>query len=140
VFLSADGNTAIVGGYSDNNNAGAAWVFAAPAPAGPAITTQPVSQSIQAGSNVTFSVTASGTSPLNYQWRFNGQNISNATNAILTLNFVGAGKSGGYSVVVWNAYGSVTSATASLAVLTDGANGNQPNQISISPIPLNSLE
>jgi hypothetical protein len=33
VSLSADGNTAIVGGSSDNNVAEAAWVFAAPAPA-----------------------------------------------------------------------------------------------------------
>jgi hypothetical protein len=101
----------------------------------PAIVMQPTNQSVQANSTITFNVTAYGQQPLNYQWQFNGQNIYNATNATLTLNSVTAANSGGYSVIVSNPYGSVTSATASLAVLADGANGNTPNQISVSPIP-----
>jgi hypothetical protein len=62
---------------------------------------QPVSQSIQTGSNVIFGVTASGTLTPNYQWLFKGQNIPDATNATLTLNVVTATKSGGYSVIVF---------------------------------------
>jgi alpha-tubulin suppressor-like RCC1 family protein len=100
-----------------------------------AILSQPYGQTIQAGSNVSFTVTASGWPSPNFQWQFNSQNIANATNATLTLNSVTASNDGGYSVVVWNAYGSVTSATASLAVLTDGANGNTPAQITPSTIP-----
>jgi PKD repeat protein len=84
----------------------------------PVIISQPQSQSSQVGLNDAFNVTASGTPPLNYQWRFNGQNILNATNATLTLNSVTAANDGGYSVVVSNPYGSATSANASLAVLT----------------------
>ena len=105
-------------------------------PHGPSIVTPPQSQTAQAGSNAAFSVVASGLPWPNYQWQFNGQNISNATNTSLTLNSVTAANSGGYSVLVWNAYGSVTSATASLAVLTDGANGNTPTQFPFQLPPL----
>jgi subtilase family serine protease len=101
----------------------------------PTITTAPQGQTVRTGANVTFTVVASGTSPINYQWRLNGQNISSATSSTFTLNSVTAANSGGYSVLVWNAYGSVTSATASLAVLTDGANGNTPVQISVPAAP-----
>ena len=104
-------------------------------PTSPTITTQPHSQTAQAGANATFTVTATGYPSPNYQWQFNGQNIPNATNAALTLSSVTAANSGGYSVVVSNPYGSVTSATASLAVLTDGANGNTPTQISVPAAP-----
>jgi hypothetical protein len=101
----------------------------------PVIISHPANQIVQVGSNVTFNAVVDGQPTLNYQWCFNGSPISGATNATLTLNSVGAGNSGGYSVIVWNAYGSVTSATASLAVLTDGANGNKPVQIIAQPIP-----
>jgi hypothetical protein len=70
---------------------------------------------------VSFSVTATGTGQLFYQWRFNGANIPAATSPTLTLNSVGAGNAGAYSVVVWNAYGSVVSDTAHLSVLTVGS-------------------
>jgi hypothetical protein len=99
------------------------------------ITSQPQSQTINAGANATFTVVAAGVPSFRYQWQFNGQNLPNATNAALTLNSVTAANSGGYSVVVSNPYGSVSSATASLAVLTDGANGNTPTQISVPAAP-----
>ena len=95
----------------------------------------PQCQTTNAGANVTFTVAVVGVSPLHYQWRFNNQELPGATNATLTLNAVGAGNAGSYSVVVWNAYGSATSASASLAVLTDGANGNIPVQIANPTIP-----
>ena len=100
----------------------------------PIITTQPQNQTVQTGASITFTVVAASTSSLNYQWRLNGQIISGATSSTLTLNSVTAANSGGYSVVVSNPYGSITSATASLAVLADGANGNQPAQIATSPV------
>ena len=119
VSLSDDGNTAIVGGDNDNFSAGSAWVFTNSTPSVPAITTQPVSQSIQAGSNVSFSVTASGTAPLNYQWRFSGQKLAGQTALSLSLTNVQFANAGGYSVIVTNAYGSVTSAVAQLTVFTN---------------------
>jgi hypothetical protein len=83
---------------------------------GPWIITQPAGQSAQAGANVALNVAASGTPILNYQWRLNGQNIAGAISPTLTLTSVGAGNSGAYSVVVWNSYGSATSAAAHLTV------------------------
>jgi len=62
-----------------------------------------------------FTVTAEGTPPLFYQWRFNGQTLSGATNASLVLTNVEPEQGGTYSVVVWNAAAS-TSASATLTV------------------------
>lgn len=82
----------------------------------PSITTQPASQSVSPGANVTFNVTASGTPPLSYQWKFNGANISGATGNSYTKNNVQSTDQGNYAVVVSNPYGSATSANAVLTV------------------------
>jgi hypothetical protein len=89
--------------------------------AAPGITTQPQSQTVAQGANVTFSVTATGTAPLAYQWRKNGVNISGATSSSHTLTAVTTNDAGGYSVVVSNTCGSVTSTTATLTVTTGSA-------------------
>mgnify|MGYP003342195808 CR=1 FL=1 len=81
----------------------------------PSITAQPVGQTVVAGSTATFSVTATGTAPLSYQWFYNGTNLlAGATNTVLALANVQTNQAGSYTVVVTNAYGSVTSAPASL--------------------------
>ncbi|WP_158277465.1 immunoglobulin domain-containing protein [Opitutus sp. ER46] len=88
-------------------------------PTTPAITTDPVTQTVLAGDNVTFTVAASGTAPLTYQWRKGGVAItgnSSATTATLTLATVAVGDGGSYDVVVTNAAGSATSAAATLTV------------------------
>ncbi len=82
----------------------------------PAIVTQPASQSVIAGASVIFSVSASGTTPLSYQWQFDGTNIAGATKSSLTLGKVQASQAGGYSVVVSNAVGSALSQTAILTI------------------------
>jgi hypothetical protein len=87
-----------------------------PSPIPPAIITQPTNQFVTVGDNVSFSVTASGTAPLNYQWSLNTTNINGATNATLTLNDVQLSDAGYYSVTVTNLYGSVTSSNALLNV------------------------
>ncbi|MBI3414848.1 MAG: immunoglobulin domain-containing protein [Verrucomicrobia bacterium] len=104
-------------------------------PVDPTIITQPVSQTVKAGQNASFTVTATGTEPLSYQWRFNGVTIPSATSTTLTLNSVGAGNSGGYSVIVSNPYGSKTSATATLAVLANPTGGVPPTPPTYSPPP-----
>ncbi len=80
----------------------------------PSITAQPQNQSVSLGSNATFTVTASGTAPLNYQWRFNGANLSGATGTSYTRTNAQLADVGSYSVVVTNVVGSVTSAVATL--------------------------
>ena len=54
-------------------------------PVPPTIVTQPQSQTVTQGANVTFNVVVSGTPPLEYGWRFNGSFIPGATNSSLTL-------------------------------------------------------
>ncbi len=89
-----------------------------------AITKQPASQSTLASSNVTFSVTASGSVPLTYQWFFNGSAMPGKTNSTLTLLNVQKAQSGQYQAVVSNPAGSTNSAVAQLSV-------NSPPTISL---------
>ena len=87
-------------------------------PIAPSIITQPVDANISGGSNVTFTftVTATGTPPLAYQWRKDGNTLTNGPSASYSLFNVTRTNSGGYSVVVTNAAGSVTSSNATLLV------------------------
>jgi hypothetical protein len=82
----------------------------------PAISTQPASQSVAAGGNVTFNVTASGTATLGYQWYFSSAAIGGANGSSYSLNNLTAGNAGDYYVVVTNNFGSVTSSVATLTV------------------------
>jgi hypothetical protein len=88
----------------------------------PVISTQPANLTILSGSNAVFSVTATGSTNLVYQWRknginfANGGNISGATSNVLTFTAATTNNSGSYSVVVTNVYGSATSSVAVLAV------------------------
>ncbi|MFI5357256.1 MAG: protease pro-enzyme activation domain-containing protein [Opitutales bacterium] len=82
----------------------------------PVIGTQPASQTVAAGSSVSFSVTASGAAPLTYQWSFNGVAIGGATAATYTLSSAASTNAGNYAVMVTGPYGSVASAAATLTV------------------------
>jgi len=82
----------------------------------PSITTQPSSQTKTLGQSVTFTVAASGTTPLSYQWRKNGSNISGATSSSYTISYVKTSDAGNYDCVVSNTCGSATSNTATLTV------------------------
>ncbi|MBI3879072.1 MAG: immunoglobulin domain-containing protein [Verrucomicrobia bacterium] len=82
----------------------------------PAITVQPLSQTLSSGGNVTLSAGVSGSAPFTYQWLLNATNIAGATNATLTLTNFGAGQAGLYTLFVSNSVGSVTSAGATLTV------------------------
>ncbi len=93
-----------------------------------AISTQPISQSIIAGSTTTFTVAATGTSPLTYQWRKDGTPILGATNATLTLSSLQSSDAGSYTVAVGNVAGSTTSNAAALMVI------NVPPAINTQPI------
>jgi uncharacterized protein YjdB len=83
----------------------------------PSITAQPVNATVTAGQPATFSVGAAGSSPLTYQWRKNGANISGATGTSYTTPATTSADSGAkFDVVVSNAKGSMASNAASLTV------------------------
>ncbi len=80
------------------------------------IITPPANTTAYQGSNATFTVTATGTQPLSYQWRFNGADVAGATTSALTRSPALPSHSGNYQVVVSNAFGVATSQVATLVV------------------------
>ncbi len=90
-------------------------------PAAPVFTTQPQSQTVYQGQNVTFAASAIGTPTPTYQWEFNAANISGATSSSYTITGVQTNNAGNYAVVATNSSGSVSSAVAVLTVLTSQA-------------------
>ncbi|HXJ61251.1 MAG TPA: immunoglobulin domain-containing protein [Verrucomicrobiae bacterium] len=78
------------------------WTLAAAAPAAPHITTPPESQQVAVGAKVTFSVVATDTGPLTYQWLHDGSPVGGATGttATLVLSNVQLSACGRYQVVV----------------------------------------
>ena len=81
----------------------------------PMVSVQPESQTLIPGSSATFSVTAAGTAPLHYQWRFNGGDILGAANPDYTVTNAQLIDAGNYSAVITNSFGSVTSSVATLS-------------------------
>ncbi len=87
-------------------------------PEAPTITTQPANVMVYASQTATFSVTASGTPPLFYQWYTNNAAIGGATGTTYTTPATTTNESGTqFKVTVTNAYGAVTSSVATLTVL-----------------------
>ena len=87
------------------------------APQAPKITTQPAAQSISVGKTATFSVTATGTAPLAYQWQRSGTAITGATASSYTTPAAATADNGAsFEVTVTNSAGSVTSNAATLTV------------------------
>ena len=78
---------------------------------------------------MSFTVAASGTAPLTYQWRKDGSDIGGATAATYAIPAPAAGDAGSYDVVVSNACGSTTSAAATLAVDTAPTITTQPGDL-----------
>jgi hypothetical protein len=93
-------------------------------PVPPSIQIQPASQTVVAGGTAVFTVTATGTAPLTYQWFYGATSLSNdvfyngTMTSVLTVPNVQASEAGSYSVVVSNAAGSATSQAAMLALAT----------------------
>lgn len=93
-------------------------------PAAPVVTSAPANQALAPGSTATFTVVATGTSPLSYQWRKGGSPIAgnpSAATATLTLSGISLADAGSYDVVVTNAVGTATSASASLSITAASA-------------------
>jgi hypothetical protein len=84
----------------------------------PSISIQPLSLTVNTGATVALSVSATGTSPLTYQWYKNGTAIAGGTNASFTISPVSSSDAASYTVKVTNSAGSVTSAAAVLTVVS----------------------
>lgn len=85
----------------------------------PFIVEQPPDLNPFCNTPATLTVNAGGWPELNYQWHFEDNPITDATNAVLTLNNVTLDQAGNYWVLITNANGSVTSRVATLTVLGD---------------------
>jgi len=93
-----------------------------PSSTAPAITTQPSSQSVTVGQTPTFSVTATGTAPLSYQWQKGGTAIMGATASSYTTAATTLADNGAtFKVTISNAAGTITSEAATLTVLAAAA-------------------
>ena len=90
----------------------------------PSITTQPQNQTVTAPASAMFSVVASGTSPLTYQWNENGKAIAGATGSSYTTAPTTSADNGAqFTVLVSNSAGDVTSAVATLSVTVSSGGG-----------------
>src|SRR5207247_1016186 len=101
-------------------NSGCSGIVAgntSPAPVGPSISTQPTNQTVTSGQTATFSVAATGTAPLAYQWKKNSVDISGAMSSAYTTAATTSSASGAqFTVVVSNTAGTATSSAAMLTV------------------------
>ena len=94
----------------------------------PAIANQPSNVTVPVGASATFTVSASGSAPLAYQWQRNGSNISGANAASYSLSSAQLADSGAqFRALVSNSFGSATSNAATLTVTS-----NQAPSVSIS--------
>jgi hypothetical protein len=109
--------TVVVSNVAGSAASSAAVLTVSPAAVAPSITAQPANQTVTAGQTATFSVAATGTAPLAYQWKKNSVAI-NGTNASSYTTPATASSDNGtqFSVVVSNAAGSATSSGATLTV------------------------
>jgi len=99
----------------------------------PTITTQPAATTVNAGATATFSVVATGSGTLTYQWSKNGAPIAGATLASYTTPVTTGTDSGAkFTVVVSNSVGSVTSSAATLTVLVAPTITTQPANITVN--------
>ena len=103
-----------------------------PSPAPPSITGQPSSLTVTVGQTATFTVRATGSAPLSYQWRKNGVNINRATKATYKIATTSSDDGAVVSVVVQNAFGNAISDDAILTVKTPPIITMQPADVAVT--------
>ena len=123
----------VVGNSADKVASSKATLTVTAAPVAPAITTQPANQSVTEGQTATFSVIATGTGTLTYQWKKGDTVISGATSSTYTTPATSnADNAAVFTVVVTNDTGSATSSNATLTVTAP-----VPPDISVQPTAQN---
>ncbi len=101
---------------SSSTNPATATSTAAAIAYAPSIGTNPQSQTIAGLGSATLTVSATGSGPLSYQWKFNNDPINGATGTSYTLPFALKKDAGAYTVTVTNAAGDTTSSAANITV------------------------
>jgi len=142
------GDTNWSGGDADVYNgtlAGFVQTFVIGGSNAPVLTTPPANITAAVGSNVTFSVRASGQAPLKFQWYSAGQIIPGATSSNYTIANVQMTHTGAYSVSVSNSYANIVSDPAYLWVFTPPTNAvgsilSPANMVSWWPGDNNSID
>ncbi len=108
----------VTGGSSTTTSNDAVLTVVTP----PSISTQPTDRTVVTGASTSFSVVATGSGTLTYQWRLNGSNITGATSDTYEIASAASGNAGIYSVVVTNTVSgvgaSVVSDNATLTIAT----------------------
>ena len=116
----ADNNakfTVVVSNSAGSVTSNAANLSVTAVPVAPSITSQPANRTVIAGQTAAFSVTATGTAPMSYQWRKNSANINGATASSYSTPATTTADNGAqFSVMVTNSVGNITSNAASLTV------------------------
>lgn len=120
----------VLGNVTSNNA-----ILTVDAAAAPAITVQPATQTVSAGQAITFSVVATGSPTLQYQWQKNGAPIPGATGSSYTTPVLTIADSGeAFSVTITNPVNTVSSASATLTV-----NAAVPPTITVQPGSVSAL-
>jgi uncharacterized delta-60 repeat protein len=96
----------------------------------PGISVQPVAATVNAGTPLSLMVTATGSGPLDYQWRKDGAPIPGARNSYYYVHYSQAADAGSYDVVVTNSAGTITSNAVAVDVITI-----QPQTITFAALP-----
>jgi uncharacterized repeat protein (TIGR01451 family) len=127
------GNSGLCSGCAGFTNSSQATIYEYRVEVPPVISSQPESRTNVAGTEASFSVTATGQPPLSYQWYFKATNtLSAATNSTLTLTNVQMAQAGDYLVVITNPGGSVTSVVATLTVRVPPFISQQPASLVVT--------
>jgi hypothetical protein len=107
-----------VDGYQGANGSVRLGVRLPVVPSAPAITTQPISQTVpaDAGTNLTLTVSVTGSFPRIFEWQKNGERLPGGASASYTIPNAQLGDAGDYRVIVTNYFGSVTSVVAVVSV------------------------
>lgn len=84
-----------------------------------------------AGSNVIFSVSATGSFPITFMWQKDGESLPGGSDSSFIITNASFGHEGEYNVVVTNPYGSITNLAGVLTVLTHPSNDAFANRITI---------
>ena len=99
----------------------------------PSVTLQPSTPGVALGQTVQITVTATSPIPVTYQWWFNSNALSGATNSSLILTNVTSDQTGTYYAVVSNADGSTRSASNPLTIITNTTVIQQPASTLVNP-------
>jgi GH25 family lysozyme M1 (1,4-beta-N-acetylmuramidase) len=100
---------------------------------GPTITSQPASVTAVVGTNVNFSVTATGGGTIQYQWKFNSTNISSAVASKYTINNVQTTNAGMYAVSVKDNSGNSVLSSGNVYLAVVGPVTNQLGSTVVAP-------